>query len=455
MARRFETHIAAPIRKGLSPYDMKIELRALSDLEANSRNARTHDNAQISKLADAIRTFGFTVPILIDEVDRIIAGHGRAAAARVLGLVDVPTIRLNYLSPAEKRAYAIADNRLAELAGWDREILALEFQELGILDFDLSLTGFEVRDIDLILDEQGTGMRPEAPIAAPNYAKCVARPGDLWLLGEHRLYCGSALESVSYAALMGDERAAMAFTDSPYNVPVQGHVSGLGQAQHREFAMASGEMSAAEFTTFLRTAFEHMAAWSAEGSLHFLCMDWRHMSELLTAASGPYSELKNLCVWNKDNGGMGSLYRSKHELVFVYKKGRGPHVNNVELGRNGRNRTNVWDYAGQNTFHANRAGDLADHPTIKPTALVADAIRDVTRRGDLVLDPFVGSGTTILAAEVTGRCARAIELEPAYVDVAIRRWEELSGRPATLEATGSTFAQTRSDREQQEVNNVA
>jgi DNA modification methylase len=184
-------------------------------------------------------------------------------------------------------------------------------------------------------------------------------------------------------------------------------------------------------------------------------MDWRHMGELLTAANGPYSELKNLCVWNKDNGGMGSLYRSKHELVFVYKKGRGPHVNNVELGRNGRNRTNVWDYAGQNTFHANRAGDLADHPTIKPTALVADAIRDVTRRGDVVLDPFVGSGTTILAAEITGRCARAIELEPAYVDVAIRRWEELSGRPATLEATGSTFAQTRSEREQQEVNHVA
>jgi DNA modification methylase len=455
MLNLFETHNGDSKEGARMALRLHVEMRKLTDLHANSRNARTHGQVQLAKLADAMRTFGFTVPILIDEADTIIAGHGRAAAARVLGLVDVPTIRLNHLSSAEKRAYAIADNRLAELAGWDREILALEFEELGILDFDLSLTGFEVRDIDLILDEQGTGVPDEAPIPAPDHGKCVARRGDLWLLGEHRLYCGSALEAASYAALMGDERAAMAFTDAPYNVPIQGHVSGLGQAQHREFAMASGEMSAAEFTTFLRTAFEHMAAWSAEGSLHFLCMDWRHMGELLAAASGPYSELKNLCVWNKDNGGMGSLYRSKHELVFVYKKGKAAHVNNVELGRNGRNRTNVWDYAGQNTFHANRAGDLADHPTIKPTALVADAIRDVTRRGDLVLDPFVGSGTTILAAEITGRCARAIELEPAYVDVAIRRWEQLSGRPATLAATGSTFAQTRSEREQQEAENVA
>ena len=455
MARRFETHSYAPNAHTLSSFDMKIEQRALRDLKANPRNARTHDSAQISKLADAIRSFGFTVPILIDEEGSIIAGHGRAAAAKVLGLSNVPTIRLTHLSAAEKRAYVIADNRLAELAGWDREILALEFQDLGDLDFDLSLTGFEIREIDLILDGDARPAEFEAPIPAPDLANVVSRPGDLWILGEHRLYCGSALEAGSYAALMGDEHAAMIFTDSPFNVPIHGHVSGLGKARHREFVMASGEMTDEAFTGFLRTSFTHMKAFSADGSLHYICMDWRHLGNVHEAASGIYSEFKNLCVWNKDNGGMGSLYRSKHELVFVFKSGSAPHINNVELGKNGRNRTNVWDYPGQNTFHANRSGDLADHPTVKPTALVADAIRDVTRRGAIVLDPFVGSGTTILAAELTGRRACAIELDPAYVDVAIRRFEQTTGHIARHAVTGQTFAQTGAERARLEATHVA
>ncbi|MBX9927041.1 MAG: ParB N-terminal domain-containing protein [Hyphomicrobiaceae bacterium] len=448
MTRRIENHKRFTISTDTVLCDLKVDMRSLSELKSNPRNTRTHDRSQVNKLAEAILKFGFTVPILIDEAEMIIAGHGRAAAAKVLGLSQVPTIRLTHLTKAEKRAYVIADNRLAELAGWDRSLLAQEFRDLGDLDFDVSLTGFEIRDIGLIIDEQG-GVTEDTAVPTPDPQNCVSRLGDLWLLGNHRLYCGSALEAASYAALMGDEKAAMVFTDMPYNVPIRGHVSGLGSARHREFAMASGEMCVEQFTGFLRTAFEHMAAWSADGSLHYLCMDWRHMGEVLSAAQGPYSELKNLVVWNKDNGGMGSLYRSKHELVFVYKKGKAPHVNNVELGKNGRNRTNVWDYPGQNTFHAKRRGDLADHPTIKPTALVADAIRDVTRRGAIVLDPFVGSGTTILAAEATGRCARAIELDPVYVDVAIKRFESSTGQVARHAATGRTFAETRLDREKE------
>ena len=248
---------------------------------------------------------------------------------------------------------------------------------------------------------------------------------------------------------MAGERAAMAFTDPPYNVPISGHVSGLGRARHREFAFASGEMSEEAFTAFLRSAFALMAKNAADGAIHFICMDWRHMGEVMVAAKGIYTELKNLCVWNKDNGGMGSLYRSKHELVFVYKGGSAPHTNNVALGHNGRNRTNVWDFPGQNTFHAGRAADLAVHPTVKPTNLVAEAMRDVSPRGALVLDPFGGSGTTILAAEKTGRRARLIELDPAYIDVAVRRWEALTGQTALLEDTGSTFAQTTAARREE------
>jgi DNA modification methylase len=433
---------------------LAVEYRPVSALRTNPRNARTHSKKQIAKLADGIRRFGFTNPVLIDEAGTLIAGHGRVAAAKLLGLPEVPTLRLDHMSEAEKRAYVIADNRLAELAGWDRDLLALEFEALGELDFDLSLTGFELPEIEILLDERSDKADPEDVVPEPSAGPAVSRLGDLWLLGAHRLFCGSALEASAYATLLGEERADVLFTDPPYNVPVQGHVSGLGKSRHREFAMASGEMSEAAFTAFLRTAFEHMAAFSRDGAIHFICMDWRHMREVLTAAENLYSELKNLCVWNKDNGGMGSLYRSKHELVFVFKKGSAPHVNNVELGRFGRNRTNVWDYPGQNTFHRDRETDLAAHPTVKPTALVADALRDVSHRGTLVLDPFCGSGTTILAAEKTGRRACAIELDPAYVDVAIRRWQQLTGQAAVLAGTGQSFNEVTQRRQHEEADHA-
>jgi len=419
--------------------DLNVKTQPLAALRVNPRNARTHSLEQIRKIGESITRFGFVNPLLVDADNVVIAGHGRLAAARQLGLQEAPTLRLEHLSEAEKRAYIIADNRLAELAGWDKSILALEFEELQALDFEVELTGFDVKEIDVILDGEAT---PEADPAEdiPEPQPAVSKTGDLWILGKHRLLCGDALDAASYSLVLDGDRADVVFTDPPYNVPIGGHVSGLGRSKHREFAMASGEMSPEAFREFLAKVCANLAQHSSDGSIHFICMDWRHVGEALAAGMSVYSEFKNLVVWNKDNGGMGSLYRSKHELIFVFKKGRGPHVNNVELGRNGRYRTNVWDYPGQNTFHRKRAADLAAHPTVKPVAMVADALRDVCARAAIALDPFCGSGTMIMACERADRRARAIEIDPVYVDVAIRRWEALSGQRAVHAATGQTFA---------------
>ena len=309
------------------------------------------------------------------------------------------------------------------------------------LNFDLEVTGFETAEIDLLIDGPTVSAKSDRSDIVPEpQNQAVSRLGDLWHLGEHRLICADACNKAAYVELLHDEQARMVFTDPPYNVPIDGHVGGLGGVKHREFKMASGEMTPAEFQQFLRTVFANMTEVSLSGAVHFICMDWRHMAEVMGAAQGIYTGLKNLCVWNKNNGGMGSFYRSKHELVFVYKVGTDPHVNTIELGKNGRYRTNVWDYAGVNTWRAGRDADLEMHPTVKPTALVIDAIKDCSRRGDIVLDAFSGSGTTIIAAHKCRRRARAIELDPLYVDVAIRRWQTFTGEAATLAATGETFA---------------
>lgn len=440
MSQPIATSIETPFKPGsVAPFLVdRIEIRPLSELRPDPRNPKNHPAKQITEIANSIRAFGFLMPMLVDATGMIIVGHGRFAAAGQAGLSSVPTICATHLSEAQLRLYRIADNKLAERSTWDPDRLRIELENLQELEFDLSLTGFEIPELEAILDPGQRLADADEGDAEPTTGPPVSRPGDLWHCGHHRLLCGSALDAASYATLMGDERAAVVFADAPYNVKVNGHVSGLGKTCHREFAMASGEMSTAAFTEFLRTTFSHLVAYSADGSIHFQCMDWRHMREMIAAADGLY-ELKNLCVWNKDNGGMGSLYRSKHELVFIYKAGRAPHRNNVELGRHGRNRTNVWDYPGQSAFHRDRAADLAAHPTVKPVALVADALRDVSARGELVLDPFCGSGTTLLAAERTRRKGRGIELDPIYVDVALRRLERLTGEPARLAATGQTF----------------
>jgi DNA modification methylase len=371
--------------------------------------------------------------VLVDGSGGIIAGHGRVEAAKLNGMRDIPTVRVDHLTPTQIRAYVIADNRLAENAGWDKELLALELQDLGIaLNFDVTVTGFETAEVDLLISELGAEPPDEADeVPEIDRSKpAVSQLGDLWQIGEHFLLCGDALAEESYAKLLGGKKAQMVFVDPPYNVAIGGHVSGLGKVKHREFAMASGEMSRSQFTKFLGNAFERLAAASTSGSIHYMCMDWRHMREVLDAAEKPYSELKNLCIWVKSNAGMGSLYRSQYELVFVFKKGTAQHVNNVELGRFGRNRTNVWNYAGVNTFGKDRDAELAMHPTVKPLALVTDAIMDCSKRGGIVLDSFAGSGTTLIAAERTGRRGYGIELDPYYVDTILKRFQDVCGLAA-------------------------
>ncbi len=422
-------------------------------------NPRTHSPKQLKQLERSLQRFGFTNPVLVDDGNNIIAGHGRVLAAKQLGMHKVPTITLSNMSEAEIRAYVIADNKLAENAGWDEALLGLELQYLSDLDidFDVTLTGFELPEIDILIGNLSLGddtMDGDAADTVQAVGEtAVTQPGDIWQIGNHRLICGDSTKAETYQLLLGDQRAQMVFCDAPYNVPISGHVCGLGDVQHREFAMASGEMSKPEFTNFLTTVFTHLVAFSVDGAIHYQCMDFRHMGEMLAAGDVAYAELKNLCVWVKNNGGMGSLYRSQHELVFVFKSGKAPHINNVELGKHGRYRTNVWEYAGVNSFGSNR-DDLALHPTVKPTSMVADAMKDCSHRKGIVLDAFAGSGTTLVAAEQTGRRGYGIEIDPLYCDVIIRRMQALFGLNATLLATGEPFAAVQAARAIQEACNA-
>ena len=381
----------------------------------------------------------------------VLAGHGRLAAARLLGMDQVPCVRLGTLSAAQKRAYVLADNKLALNAGWDEELLALELEGLLELDldFDIEVTGFSIAEIDTLIEgrtpeESGDPkdeLLPDVGIGPP-----VTQLGDVWQLGPHRLVCGDALLPETCKTLMGEELAQMVFTDPPYNVSIDGHVGGLGAVKHREFAMASGEMTPEEFTAFLKAAFQNLASHSVDGSIHFICMDWRHMGEILEAGKAIYAELKNLIIWAKDNGGMGTFYRSRHELIFAFKKGSGPHINSFELGQHGRYRTNVWEYAGVNSLKSGRMDELALHPTVKPVAMIADAMKDVSKRNDIVLDLFGGSGSTLIAAHKTGRRGYLIELDPIYCDRIIRRWESYAKDDALLAGSGKTFGQVSAER---------
>ena len=449
MKQKTEPRPGLGVRNNISSPSLHLVVvyRRVETLKPDPANPRLHSKKQTRQIASSIATFGFNVPILIDREDNVIAGHGRLLACRELGWSEVPTLCLDHLTAAQARAFMIADNRLTEIAIWDDRLLAEQLRDLSLsgLDFDLEVTGFEMGEIDLRIasledtpaeDADPADMLPEVAAGPP-----VSKIGDIWLLGRHRILCGNALDPEAFTALMGQERAAVVFTDSPYNVAIDGHASGLGTIHHRPFPMASGEMDKAEFTAFLGRTLRNLAAFGALGSLHYFCMDWRHLGELLAAGGEVYGELKNLCVWVKDNAGMGSLYRSQHELVLVFKQGGGAHRNNVQLGQFGRNRSNVWHYPGANSFaRCGVEGNLlALHPTVKPVALVADAILDCSARGDIVLDAFLGSGTTVIAAERTGRRCRALELDAAYVDTAIRRWQALTGDKARHATSGRTF----------------
>ena len=427
-----------------TPIAAAVTMRALADIRLDPKNPRSHNKRQIHQIARSIDTFGFNVPILIDSENQVIAGHGRVLACQELGWTEVPTICLEHLSSAQAKAYMIADNKLTDNSSWDENLLAQSLKALSELDldFELDAIGFEMAEIDLYIEQLDVSDHKDDEVVdlpAPN-AIPVSKLGDLWTLGEHRILCGNALMAPDYETLLAGRLVDMVFTDPPYNVPISGHVMGNGRVQHREFAMAIGEMSVEQFTDFLKTVCTRLSAASTDGSIHFLCMDWRHLPEIL-AAGAAYTEFKNLCVWTKDNAGMGSLYRSQHELVLVFKNGTARHVNNVQLGQYGRYRTNIWKYPGINSFgRSTGEGNLLElHPTVKPVALIADALLDCSNRGDRVLDVFLGSGSTLIAAQRTGRVCFGMELDPVYVDTAIRRWQKHTGLKAVHALTGTPF----------------
>jgi ParB/RepB/Spo0J family partition protein len=427
----------------------QLSFLAIADLTPDPHNPRKHSRAQIRAIARSIEAFGFNAPILIDRNRQIVAGHGRYEATKLLGLTQVPVIFLDHLIETQAKAYQMADNKLTDRSAWDDAKVAVQLKELSelVLDFDIEAIGFEPPEIDFLIQSL------DAPDAADHADEfdAVAGPavsvvGDLWLLGTHRLYCGSALDPTAYATLMETKKAAAVFADAPYNVKIDGNVSGHGNITHREFVMATGEMTEEEFTEFLTAGLALICANSEAGALVYACMDWRHMWELLAAGRTSGCELLNLCVWAKNNGGLGSLYRSRHELVFVFRNGSQSHLNNIQFGRFGRNRTNVWNYAKVNSFaRKGSKRDLELHPTVKPIALVSDAILDSTKRDDIVLDSYIGSGTSILAAERTSRRCFGIEIDPIYVDTAIMRWERMTGREAK-NVQGQTFAQVKRAR---------
>ncbi|WP_298089766.1 DNA methyltransferase [uncultured Sphingomonas sp.] len=425
---------------GLSP---QIRLVAPASLAAFGRRARTHSKEQIAQIVRSIETFGFSVPVLVDEHDKVIAGNARIEAAIQLGLAEIPVVTLSHLDAAQKRAFVLAENKLASLAGWDKAVLTLEFKDLVELDldFDLDVTGFAAPEIDALVFGQDE-IRPSVTEIKP--ATATSRVGDLWLLDRHRLMCGDSTNKEAVAQLLGGEQVRTIFEDCPYNVNIRGHVSGSGK--HQEFVMASGEMSDDEFTNFLTKVLARTAESLVPGGLAYVCMDFRHMRNVLDAADKHPLKLLNLIVWDKGQGGMGSFYRSRHELIFLFAREGGAHMNRVQLGKHGRDRCNVWSYRGMHGTgdEQKRAREL--HPTVKPLALVKDAILDSTNRGDLVLDLFSGSGTTILAAHDTGRRGAAMELDPVYADTTILRWQEHSGKEAVLAFSGKTFREVRAER---------
>lgn len=421
---------------------LTVESRPIGDLKLKRRNARKHSLGQIERLSGAIESFGFVAPIVIGSGDIVLAGEARLAAAKRVGLEAVPTISLAHLKPQEQKAYMLADNQLATLATWDDVILSKELIELQNFELDFSLDVLGFSDIDLsrltLLDgsqDPESAVEEDEPPAMQSSA--VTRLGDVWMLGDHRLICGDARDNDAYNRLMQGKHARMVFTDPPYNCPVKGHIT-RRDSQAREFPMATGEMTSVAFTDFLSASLGQAAAHAMDGSIHYVFMDWRNVAEVVQAGQSTIGPMKNLIVWAKPNAGMGNFYRSQHELVFVFKKGDARHINTFGLGEGGRYRTNVWTYPGASGFHAERDDDLAMHVTPKPVAMIADAILDVSRKGEIVLDPFGGSGSTLMAAEKTGRRARLIELDPLYCDVICRRFLRAGGQ-VVRESDGASF----------------
>lgn len=411
------------------------------------KSFKVYPTATIKKAARFIETFGSRLPILVDADRNIVAGEIWALAHQRLGLPEISALFIEGLSVDQLQAYRIGIQRIPELGEWDEGALGELFKDWTSrdLEFDVEAMGFEMPEIDTFIGNLGVepaSNGADDKLEPTDFGHPITKLGDIWNAGPHRILCGNSIESSSFDALMHDDKASVVITDPPYNVAIDGHVGGKGSIHHSEFVMASGEMSTEEFQTFLQKNMSLLALHSTDGSLHYIFMDWRHTADLLGAAHRVYRHLKNIVVWVKSNGGMGSFYRSQHEFVFVFKNGDASHRNNVQLGRHGRNRTNVWQYAGANGFDGRTTGEgnlLALHPTVKPVQMLADALLDSSARGGIVLDPFLGSGSTLIACERIGRRLRGIELDPAYVDVAIRRWQRHTGASAINAATGKAF----------------
>lgn len=412
--------------------DLAIVMRNVESLIPYENNARVHPKRQLKKLMESISVHNIINPLIIDEKGMVLCGHGRLEAAKALGMREVPTIMLEHMSLADKRAYIIADNALAEQAEWDRSKLAREFESLLELNYDLDQTGFDTLEIDslLVLDDTATAAPADDVVHLPDESRApLCRAGDLWHIGKHRLFVGDARDRVSYEALMGAERADLVFADPPYGCKIANNVSGNGKVRHQDFAMGCEGVGPELSMDLLRPTFRAMLPFVEPGAIGFICSDWRAAPAVQDAAEGVFEELKNLIIWVKSNAGQGSFYRSAYEMIFAYKLRAGNHINNFGLRRH---RSNVWQYAGANTFRKGRAEDLADHPTVKPKALVADAILDCSKPGGIVLDSFAGSGTTLVAAEMTKRRGYGIELDPVYADVILKRVAKACGEEPLL-----------------------
>ena len=416
-----------------------ITEQPLAALTPVSRQLRRRGRGQVERIAANIVRVGCLVPVFVTGAGEIIDGHGIFEACRTLGYKNVPTIVIDHLPDSDVRALRFSLNKLSEQSSWDPDAVAAEFADLLKIDPDLiAFTGFSMPEIDLALAACGPEVDDlDAANVGPMSGPAVSRAGDLWqFLGNHKLLCGNARESSSYAALLEGEPVQMVFSDPPYGCAIQGHVS----RSHREFVEGSG-MSEGEALVFFEGFLSPMLAHLRDGAIVDLCIDWRGMYPLVSAARKVGLVQQNLCVWDKGAGGMGSLYRQQAEYIVIMKWGKAAHINNVELGRHGRNRTTVWQAPGLAQSGRGRKAALGMHPTVKPIGLVADALLDTSHPGGIILDPFCGSGTTLLAAHRTRRLGRGIELDPAYVDVAVRRMEAATGAPARHAVTGLTFAE--------------
>lgn len=415
--------------------------KRIDEIKPYPGHARRHNKNQLRKLKRQIQRFGQIVPVIVDQNGVIVDGHAVWTVMRELGSGEIAVIIVANRTDPEIKALRLALNRIPQDAGWDSDALRRELESLVSLSFDLELTGFEPVEIDHLLEidvQKLNVTEDDEPIPTPE-SPAITANGDIWTCGPHRIGCGDARDQPFIEKITGGRRASMGFVDPPYNLRIAGFVSGNGRVQHREFVQGVGELSSDQFTAFLTDSLATLQRFVTDGALIYACMDWRHLYELLAAGRQCGLPLFNICVWAKTNAGMGSLYRSQHELVCVFKAGTADHTNNIELGRHGRNRSNLWTYRGLNSFGADRNELLASHPTVKPVLMIADAIRDVTKRGEAVLDIFLGSGSTLMAAEETGRVCFGADLDPLYVDVAVRRWQRKTRCDALHAETGECF----------------